>query len=323
MLVPSNDPYPAPGASSGGPGGGSGVTPPNINLGSVQNVGVEAMVTNRGNIIPGLRYEASLSFSAYKNKALKIAENKESKYERNEFMGIYLNTTMPGEEIASYYGYVVDGFFNTDEEVNNYDVTGSWITPRVGGWRIKDVNKDGQITTADKTKVGSPHPDFIMSLNLNFSYKSFDLSGFLYWQQGGEKVNVMKYYTHNLAGLYGKSKELLYDSWTESNKDAALPRLNDALSDNFTYMTDYWVEDVSFLRLKTLQLGYTFPQSLVSKLRLNNCRIYAQTSNIFTFTGYSNLEPDGSITGGDLTMGMDRGATPVPKQLIFGFNLSF
>jgi TonB-linked SusC/RagA family outer membrane protein len=317
------------------PSTGSAADKASVNLGSVQNKGFEALIINRGKITNEWRYEAALTFSSYKNKATSIYESDETIITRNEFFGNYMNATQVGQEISYYYGYQIDGFFETQAEVDAYDVTGSWITPRVGGWRVADLNNDGVINAEDKTYLGSPHPDFITSLNLNTSYKNFDLTAFFYAQVGGEKINLMKWYTDQVSGPYGKSTALLYDSWTEDNPEAKLPVLN-SLDNSFTYITDYWVEDVSFLRLKTLQLGYSIPQSALSKIGIGRLRIYVQASNVFTLTNYTNMEPDGSLIGPgisagpgepievtDLAIGSDRGSAPVPKQVIIGINLDF
>jgi len=133
---------------------------------------------------------------------------------------------------------------------------------------------------------------------------------------------------------YNRSARMLYDSWTPENHNAKLPILdvNDSYSNR--YVTDYFVEDASYVRLKTLQLGYTLPASIINRLKVEKLRIYVQAQNLFTITKFSGLDPAGSFTNGtnatggltatdDLSMGVVNNVTPTPKQVLFGINLSF
>jgi TonB-dependent starch-binding outer membrane protein SusC len=225
--------------------------------------------------------------------------------------------------MSSFYGYRLDGFYDDQAEI---DESPDYINARIGGWKIKDLNDDGIIDEKDKTYIGSPIPDFQMGLNLGMKYKNFDFTTFLFWNYGNEIYNFTKYFTHLRGFVGGVHKDVLDQAWTEDNKASAkLPSLLASDAASAALVSDYYVESGSYLRLKTLQIGYSLPVSLVSKLKLENVRIYAQAQNLFTITKYSGADPDVNIqnVNDDLTMGMDQAGYPNSRQFLIGINLGF
>ncbi len=164
-----------------------------------------------------------------------------------------------------------------------------------------------------------------MGSNLSLAYKNFDISTFLFWNYGNELYNYTKWFTDLRGFVGGVSTRVLEDSWTPERRDATLPRIN--ASDNFSgqISSDFYIEKGSYLRMRTLQLGYRVPAAISSRARLNNVRLYIQGQNLFTITNYQGADPDISIIGGgdDLFMGVDQANYPNSRQFIFGVNLGF
>ncbi|MEN7547516.1 TonB-dependent receptor [Rapidithrix thailandica] len=306
---------------------------PKINVGTMRNRGVDLMLTYRGDVNPDLRYEATVSFSHYKNEALKLQESDDAFFTGGESRFGDLTRTVKGQPVSSFYGYVIDGFFNSQEEINNYPDQLP-IQKKIGGWRIKDLNGDNVIDSKDQTFIGSPHPDFQTGLNLSVSYKNFDLSAFLFWNYGNEIYHYNRWWMDFNSFQGNRSERMLYDSWTPDNPNAKLPILDATDNQSGNISSTYYIESGSYLRLKNLQIGYNLPETLLNKLGMEKMRVYVQGVNLFTATPYTGLDPDISIQNtdkedddaiqsGDLSMGVDRGVYPNSRQILLGLSLTF
>jgi len=223
--------------------------------------------------------------------------------------------TMQGNAIGAFYGYKVDGVFQNAEELASYPVLGG---EQAGDLRFKDINGDGVITEDDQTIIGSPIPDFTFGLNLHCEYKGFDFSMDLQGVAGNEIANgkIKKRWD---AGYNYEASAL--DRWHGEGTSNTNPRLNDADVHN-EKMSDYWLEDGSYLRIRNVQLGYTLPKSITQKLSLDQVRTYVSATNLYTFTNYSGFTPD--IGGSNvLTNGIDMGVYPLSATYTFGLNVTF
>jgi hypothetical protein len=232
---------------------------------------------------------------------------------------------MAGRPISSFWGYQIAGFYNTEAEVNEGPTQSQ---KRVGSWRIRDINEDGVINADDQTFIGNPHPDFTAGLNFTLAYRNFDFNIFLYSVVGNEIYNYGKWWTDFNAFQGNRSRRMLEQSWNPApgadNSNAVLPLLNaqDTYSNSISH--DYYVEDGSYLRARTVQLGYNIPQELGSRIGLSNLRVYVQAQNLFTITRYQGIDPDVNFAGGELGMGIDSGGWyPNPKQYLLGISLGF
>lgn len=303
------------------------VAQPFINIGKMRNRGFDFNITNRGNITSDLRYDATLTFTHYRNTVIDIDGNEETFFSANASRINNVSRTQAGYPIASFYGFELDGFFDDEAELNSLQQESA----RVGGWKFKDQNGDGVIDDEDRTFIGSPHPDFVAGLNLGLQYKNFDAMIFLLWNQGNDLFNFTKWFTEMRGFVGGVSKRVLTDTWSPENPDAALPRLAPGEESGFNNFTSgqpssYYVEDASFLSGRTLQLGYTLPSNTLSKIGISSARLYLQGQNIFTLTNYLGADPDiGNLNarGNDLSMGIDETRYPTATQYIFGFNFTF
>lgn len=293
---------------------------PEINLGKMRNRGIELAVNGRGEFASNIGYDVGLTFTHYTNTAIDLDGNPETFFSVNASRLNNVWRTEAGHPVSSFYGYVIDGFFNSQADLDAIVQSGEAI----GSWRFKDIDGDGEITDDDRTFIGSPHPDFIMGISLGLRYGNFDFNTFLVWNYGNEIFNYTKYWTDMRVFIGGVSKRVLYEAWDENTGTGTLPTLDGGYSGLITSSSnDYYIESGSYLRGRTLQIGYNVPSTIAQKARLSRARIYVQAQNYFTITKYSGPDPDIGIQGGDLSMGLDDAAYPNPRQVIVGLNLSF
>ena len=299
-------------------------TIPYVNIGEVNNSGFDLNVTYRDKI-GDLRYTIGAMYSVYKNNVVKLNDDPNATIFGFSTRLPAISVTKAGLPIASFYGYIVDGVIKDDAEAASAPKFGSYT--RAGVFKFRDVNGDGIITAADKTIIGNPHPDFTYGLNVALGYKNWDLTVFAQGVQGNELFNYLKYWTDFNTFQGNRSKDMLYNSWKKPGDNALLPRLNsnDGTSQQ---ISSYFVEDGSYMRIKNIQLTYTVPSSIVSKLKLSSLQVYLQGQNLFTFTKYKGLDPDINLrTSGndnqDIHMGIDEGAFPVAKSYNIGLKVGF
>lgn len=310
------------------------VTQPFVNVGDIKNTGLDIALTNRGKISGQVDYEISANFSTYKNEVLKIMDDPAVTLSGGGTRMGNATITMVGQEISSFYGWKLDGFIDDQAEYDAYiaalggNASNTWLNPRIGGWKLQDVSgpdgdPDGKINDFDRVILGTPHPDFQVGLNVSLAYMGFDFSAFMFWSQGGQLFNQSRYNVDFNTYAYNRSQRMLHESWTPDNTDALLPQLNWNDVSSAKYVTDYFVEDATYLRLRTIQLGYTLPVRLINTIGIDRLRIYLQGQNLFTISKFSGLDPGISISGSDLSMGVVNNYTPTPKQILFGVNIGF
>jgi TonB-dependent starch-binding outer membrane protein SusC len=302
------------------------------NIGDMKNTGMDLAVNYRTTFSKNFKFDAGLSFSLYKNEVGNIAD---PFFEGNRSRIDPFNRSVTGRPISSFFGYIVDGFFQDQAEVDALDQANKGI----GKWRYKDLSgpegkPDGKITPEDRTFMGSPHPDFTAGLNLNASYKNFDFSAFLYWKKGGEIVNYVRYWTDFNTFQGNRDRRVLYDSWTPEHRDAKLPVLDASDGASGQVPVSYYVEPGGYLRMRNLSIGYTIPTDVLRKANIERFRIYVQAQNLFTATEYTGLDPE--ITTQEVgrgnyrdarsdanSLGVDYGNFPTPRILSVGVNVTF
>ncbi len=314
------------------------VTQPKVNIGTMRNNGVELSVANHGVVKGDLNYDVQVNISKYKNEVVKLnAEGVPLFIGLDRFSNAIKNDK--GLPISTFWGYKVVGFYNSQAEVDaGPKLAGS--AAKIGTWKYADLNGDGNINSSDAGVIGNPHPKFQISMNLGLNYKNFDFSTLLFWNYGNDLYNYTKWYTDMRGFVGGVSKRVLYDTWTTSNTNAKLPILENGTTQNGFNVpggfvtgesNSYYIEKGSYLRAKTMQLGYTFPSSVMSKIKLQKIRVYLQAQNLFTITKYTGADPDLSIIRGqfnsgvntDGAIGIDQSGFPNPKQFLFGLNVTF
>ncbi|GAB3648591.1 TonB-dependent receptor [Echinicola sediminis] len=304
-------------------------TAPSVNIGSMSNKGVDITLDYRGEIgASGLSYNLGANFTHYKNEVKQLSNNSSEFIQGFPVRQSIYTRTEAGRSFPEYFGYVVDGIFQTQEEADAHPVNGTYNAP--GNLKIRDVDGDGVITPDDRTYIGNPHPDFTAGLRAGLAYKGFDLAATFYATVGNDLAN----YTNRFIryGLFQgpNSPDRLFKSWgspyLENNADAILPKASSSTSFEQNPSTLY-IEDGSYLRLQNFQVGYNLPEHLLEKLKISNLRLYFMGSNLFTLTSYSGLNPeipakrDNGIAR-EIDRGVDTGAWPVSRQIMFGINLS-
>jgi TonB-linked SusC/RagA family outer membrane protein len=299
---------------------------PAVNIGEMNNTGFDINAIYKQQWTD-FRFGATLTFSQYKNEIKKIAEGYEFFDAGGSRIGAF-NRNQVGYAMGQFFGYNITGLFQSDAEVGEAPVQAG---AEPGFFRYENVDTEATdeatgrqlISPEDRTFIGTPHPDFTYGLNLDFGWKNFDLTAFFYGSQGNEIYNYNKWWTDFWPSFQGqKSTDLLYNSWTPDRTDATVPKA----SNNSNFSTNgesisYYIEDGSYFRLKTLQIGYNFPQSLLGNV-FSNARIYVQGVNLFTVTKYSGLDPELASFNDDF-QGVDEGSLPANKQYLIGVNLGF
>ncbi len=309
------------------PGTSGTATAPYVNIGYMKNQGLDLSVGTNLSITKDLRFNSQLTFTSYRNEIVKISDDARY-FDQNSsrFSGANIVRNGVGTSIGQFYGYQVVGFWNTQEEINAANAAAGGLYQSgigLGRFKYADTNGDNRITAADRVFLGNPNPDFSYGLNVGLNYKQFDLGFFLFGVQGNEVWNQLKWW-HDFYPTFGgaKSKTALYDSWTPERMNAKAPKQELAATFSTSQVPNsYYVEDGSYMRLKNIQLGYTFDAGMLGKYGISALRLYIQGANLFTITKYSGTDPE--IPGGNTSFGIDEGIYPSQKQYLFGLNLSF
>ncbi|GAB3937242.1 TonB-dependent receptor [Larkinella terrae] len=304
-------------------------TAPFQNIGEMRNRGVDLMLNYNGKVTNGLTYNVGVNLGTYRNEVVKTNGDPKTQYfgindERIQNFVV----TQQGYPISSFFGYTIDGIFQTDEEAAKHPVQfGNAATEnRAGRFKFRDVNGDGKVDSGDLSIIGNPHPNFNYGVNLNVNYKNFGLTIFGQGVQGNDIFNYVKYWTDFPTFAGNRSTRMLYDSWRPGKTDAILPQLRS--SDQVSILpSTYYLESGSYFRFKNIQLTYTLPAKLLSKLGLGQASVYVQGQNLATITKYSGMDPEINLrnysAGNDRQLGVDGGSYPVAKSLLLGLNLSF
>jgi TonB-linked SusC/RagA family outer membrane protein len=296
---------------------------PYINVGEIKNSGVDVEVGYKNNF-GDLGFSTSLIFTSINNEIVKVDKSTPFFDYGGSRIG-NLTRNMVGQPMSAFFGYEVIGLFQSDDDVAN-SPTQDGAQP--GFFKYKDIDGSGTIGPEDRTVIGNPNPDFTYGLNINLTYKGFDMTAFLYGTYGNDIYNWNKWWTDFWPSFQGqKSKDLLYNSWTPERTNTDIPKASN--TSNFstnTQSVSYYIEDGSYLRLKNLTIGYTIPESIMSKIKVKSLRFYVQAVNLFTLTKYSGLDPE--ITSlrtdnilDDRVSGVDYGNYPTVKQFNVGLNL--
>ena len=299
---------------------------PSINVGTMNNTGYDVSLEYRGNALNGdLSFNVGLNISHYQNEIEKLTGEEDEFIQGNNFRQMYYTRAQTGTAFPEFYGYVVEGIFQTQAEADAHPQAfgegGTYNEP--GHFKYKDVNGDGVITGDDRTYIGSPHPDFTAGLNLNLQYKGFFMTARFYSSYGNKMVNYAKrWYNFNLFSG-NRSTDVLYKSWgspyLDDNSKAIMPKAewDDAGSQ---VESTYFLEDASYLRMENLRISYNLA-NLLEGLEFRNMSIFGQVTNLFTWTDYGGLDPEVNAQG--MNKGVDVGAWPTPRQFLFGVNIGF
>lgn len=303
-----------------------GIQPPYSNLGEMENKGFEFTLNTINVLKHNFEWNTSISFSKNSNKITSLGLDNAAIYRKVQWYD-FVTKTAVGQPVGQFYGYKVDGVFQTVDEVNNHatqkvvdEFNGTWK----GDLKFKDIKEDDVIDDNDRTYIGDPNPDFTFGINNSFKYKSFDLSIYMHGVYGNEIFNFQRIKTEAMSDLYNNQLKTVANRWTPDNTNTNMPRLVQADPNQNTRISDRYVEDGSFLRISNVTLGYQMPKMYLSRLPLSGVRLYAKIQNLYTFTNYSGYDPEvGSFNQDALLTGVDNGRFPMPRTFLFGINVTF
>ncbi|WP_232540936.1 TonB-dependent receptor [Spirosoma endbachense] len=297
----------------------TGFTTAYKNIGKMENKGWEFGINTR-NFTKGFIWNTTLNISFNRNKVLALGPNGDPIRTASGSISD-LNITQIGAPIGSFYGYKQLGIFQNqaDLDANPHDATS-----KPGDVKYADIDGDGKITANDRTILGNNQPDFIYGFTNSFSYKGFDLNIAIQGTQGGKILNLGRRYFDNMEGNQNQLTTALHRWRSESDPgDGITPRANERTTGNNNAISSRWVEDASYVRIQNVSLGYRLPTTLLSKVKLQQVRVYVSAQNLYTWTKYLNYNPEVSNYESPLSAGIDYGAYPLARTLTFGISAGF
>ena len=286
------------------------------NIGSMQNSGFEFTLIT-ANLINRFKWNTDFNISFNKNKILNL--NGKSLYISNDTYKLKIGSwsiIQEGEQMGSFYGYEADGIWQLDEvaEANSYGC-------EPGDFKYVDLNNDGVIDASDRKIIGHALPKFFWGMNNSFSYGNLSLDIFIQGQHGNQILNSNRFELESGNGLSNASIDML-NRWTPENPSNIYPRANREA--DYLHMSDRYIENGSYIRVKAITLSYNLPAKWMSALKINNAKIYFTGENLLTFTKYTGFDPEVNRFGFDNTrMGYDYGGYPSAKSYIIGINMNF
>jgi len=303
----------------------------NQNVASMRNNGFELQLgynENKGDFT----WNATGNISIITNKVLSLADgvpNIEAGSDVDLTEGYNVTNTAPGHAVQSFYGWVIDGIFQSDDEVNKspFQTAGTGA----GDFKFKDLDGNDTIDIRDRTFLGSFIPKFTYSFNLGANYKGFGLTVFFQGVQGNKIYNALRTTTEGMVRFFNAGTAVL-NAWTPQNTNTSVPRAISSDPNQNARPSTRFLEDGSYLRLKNIVLSYTVPQASlqsITKGAIKSFNIYISAQNILTFTKYSGYDPEvgnrtPGISGtGQLTNGVDYAVYPQPKAYQVGINVNF
>ena len=320
------------------PGVAGIMDPPYVNVGSVSNKGFELNISYRKR--DGmLKYGLGFNLGSVKNEVTSLGEGEPINSAAFR-AGYLIARTEVGHPIASFYGYKTDGYFQSQAEIDALNAVAAANTGRSnatydgriqpGDIKMADLNGDGFISDLDRTFIGNPHPKFTYGVNVDLEFKQFDLSIFGQGVSGNDIFMATIYYLES-GGGYWNTLTTMKDYWQQEGDQTEVPRLGLSAQDKNMRMSDRYVKNGSFFRIKNAQLGYTLPVSWSHRIGIEKFRVYVNGQNLLSFFDYQGFDPEiGSGRSGTtadqravLDIGIDRGMYPLSRVITAGVNVSF
>jgi TonB-linked SusC/RagA family outer membrane protein len=343
--------------------GSSALAAPYGNYGTIDNKGLEIALTSH-NLKGKFQWDTEAQISFNRNKLVALSGTSSTAIEGvGQWFDVVTRSEI-GQPLYNFYGYKVAGIYKDIEDIQNSPVSDHAPADGVsysrtnsvfpGDIKYEDVFKDGKINEKDRTNIGSPMPKFTFGLNNTFKYKNFDLNIFLNGTYGNKLLNYSAIRLSNMESLWDNQLAVvtnraklepidankaypavvgtntIYNWWDDatnvkvSNSDTKVPRAIQNDPNDNTRISDRYVEDGSYIRIKNISLGYTFDSKSLAKLHLKSLRVYANIQNLYTLTKYTGFDPEvGASTTSPNVYGLDNGRYPSPQVYTFGLNLSF
>jgi len=290
---------------------------PYTNLGSMKSSGFDLSLNYGDTTSNGVTYSIAANATRAKNEVTELISESYSGY--SDRIGTMTRSSV-GEPISYFYGRNVLGIFQTEAEVASHATQDG---AGVGRFKYEDINNDGIINDSDRTKIGDPHPDLIFGVNVNVAYKNWDMSMFWNGSLGNDIFDYTALYYETPYFFNGNRSTRVLDSWSPSNTGAELPALSETtLNSEFSTANSFFVRDGSYVRLRSLQIGYTLPDNIASKLGASSARVYYNGTNLLTLTDFTGLDPE-VPRGGALDIGVYNAQYPSNAISSLGINIKF
>ena len=302
------------------------------NVGTIKNSGLELELTSK-NLVGKFSWTTSLNLGYNKSKVVDLGgDDNLSLYYLGGNVKSDLTFLMIGQPLGTFLGYQLDGVFEDWNDV--YSPGSTWaetsLPTQPGMWKYVDQNNDGKINNDDRVVLGHAQPDLIGGLTNTFSYKNFDLTIFINGVYGNSVINTNRTKIEEYRGGSNNQVTLVMDGWRPVNPETGDPGYTDASRPVATYSKAYvnlvnsaWVEDGSYLRLKTLTLGYNLSNNVTNRIKLRSCRVFVTGINLITLTRYSGFDPENSSSQGtdNTRMGIDLSSYPASRIYTIGLNI--
>ena len=299
-------------------------TLPKVNIGDMQNTGIDAQVTYHGTITKNLKFDVTGTLTSYNNKIVDVPGA--GYFDGPTIRNAILQRYQEGHPVGAFYGYQVIGLFQSADDIAKSPAQDG---ARLGNFKYQDVNGDNKITADDRTFIGNPNPDFTYGLNIGLTYKAIDFSAFFFGSKGNDIYNNTLYFTDFPDFFKGAiRKDVALHAWTPENPNTNIPALytTGSFSSDQT-ANSYFISKGSFFRARQMQIGYTLPASTLSRFGIDRFRVYVQGANLFTITKYSGLDPElqsnDPNNNSTVGFGTDQGSYPHTPSYLIGVNLSF
>ena len=290
---------------------------PYTNLGSMKSSGFDLSLNYGDTTSNGVTYSIAANATRAKNEVTELISESYSGF--SDRIGTMTRSSV-GEPISYFYGRNVLGIFQTEAEVASHATQDG---AGVGRFKYEDINNDGIINDSDRTKIGDPHPDLIFGVNVNLAFKNWDMSMFWNGSLGNDIFDYTALYYETPYFFNGNRSTRVLDSWSPSNTDAELPALSETtLNSEFSTANSFFVRDGSYVRLRSLQIGYTLPDNIASKLGASSARVYYNGTNLLTLTDFTGLDPE-VPRGGALDIGVYNAQYPSNAISSLGINIKF
>ena len=306
-----------------------GLNAPFVNGGDVENKGFELGLNWNDRIGKDFTYGVNFNFSYNKNTVTKINNGEGIIHGPGNVLiqgSDEVYQVKVGEPIGYFYGMKTDGVFQNQAQVDAWkaqytdNIHGG--NPQPGDIIFVDTNGDNIIDLSDRTNIGDPHPDFTAGMNINLGYKGFDFS---VTAAGAFGQQILRSTNNDSNMADNLSQKLVFGSWRGEGTSNFLPKLNNLKNINFMTMSEIWLEDADYVKIQNVTLGYDF-KKLWKSCPLQQLRLYVSANNLFTFTGYSGMDPELGSEGGSgntWAAGIDNGFYPTPRTYMVGVNVKF
>ncbi len=292
------------------------------NMGSVQNKGMEFSL-NTKNFTKEFKWSSNLNISFNRNIVTSLPENV---LVNGQVQDGSFHILKVGEPVGTFYGHVFKGIYASDSDnvngLRNLTATGKVFKGGDVIW--EDIDANGVIDDKDRTIIGNAQPLFVGGFTNDFSYKNFSLNVFLQFSYGNDIYNNVAFYRNCIFAYNNVSTEFYENAWRNQGDITKYPRVvrNDPMR-NEARIQSRWVEDGSYLKVKSVTFAYEFPRKWIEKIKMQNLRLYVSGSNLLTFTNYSGYDPDVNTFGSSLRLGVDFGTYPQSRTILFGINVGF